>query len=236
MALFGHLAGRRTVGRNAAHPPANYIVGRYDPSRPSITFESPRYGVSDRTAPTPEHPAGEQLTTGYVYGQEGTSLLGLQDAIRHGAFAGAPWNIPAGSQALATEADYFDSLMLEGNTPGSSVYFSIVKADADAHADPMTTPPLLPPPPPPIVATSKLSPLSPASVRVEELRVYGCVVLGTVKALQGGSPLYDAVRRLPQGENESWLSLKPFAVEILRFYRRIRAIKFDTREIPQEDR
>lgn len=59
---------------------------------------------------------------------------------------------------------------------------------------------------------SGLHPLSPASVRAEELRV-----------------LFSAF-------TTDWPAIRPFAVEGVRLYRRLRAKLGDTREIPAEDR
>lgn len=141
--LFAHLAGRKTVGINASR--GGHIFGTFNPDIASTTFDSLRYGISDRTPASADHPFGEQLTTGFVYGPEGTGTIGkpgdpgaqgLQAAINHGALAGAPWNIPATAQA--DDDDWRDSLVIIGvhqdgsDDPFNSIYGSVVKWDLDA--------------------------------------------------------------------------------------------------------
>lgn len=240
-ALFAAGAGRATVGLNT-NVPNKRVWGVYNPNVADTNFLGARYGLSRRTQPSADHPTGEETTNGPTVGPEGDSIETLQDAIGWGVFSGSPWFVPV--TAVAKAIDVQDAKYLEDPRNLGYCLFASVQQAERAHV-PVTPPPPPPPHPPAPPVTPTVPPstppvtlraLSPASVRVEELRVYGCVILGTVKALQGGSPFYNAIRRLPQGENESWLSLKPFAVEILRFYRRMRAIKYDTREIPQEDR
>lgn len=152
--LFAHLAGRKTVAVNASR--GGHIYGVFNPSIPSTSFESARYGVSDHTSPSQDHPFGEQLTTGFVYGPEGTGTIGgpndvgaqgLQAAINHGALAGAPWLIPIAAQADAD--DWRDSLLIVGDQgDNSSVYGTVVKRDLDAwstaHAPAQASVPALP--------------------------------------------------------------------------------------------
>lgn len=98
-------------------------------------------------------------------------------------------------------------------------------------------PPVLPPSPPvappsqPSAGGTGLRPLSPASVRVEELRS-----MATAFPALGTGPLFVAVATaLSVGTGGLWPSARPFAIEALRFYRLARKRLGDVRDVPAED-
>lgn len=231
-AAFG---GGKTIGESAR--PGGVKVGRYDPTFPSLDYLSPRYGLSDRTAPTADHPTGEEMTRGPIAGPEGQgrgALQLLQLAIDSQAKVEVGLSLPGMPPgSIATEQDAVDATFVAvGGTNYWSRYVSPILALVQS-GPPVVTPPGLgggktPAPPAPTV-TSKLSPLSPASARVEELR--GLMPANPI----GQGALWAAI--IPLFWRDRWIAVKPFAVEALRLYRRVRAAKFgDTREIPQEDR
>lgn len=100
---------------------------------------------------------------------------------------------------------------------------------------PVVQPPAAPPPSPPVVMPPPpvvgLHPLSPASVRAEELRSLAFWV-----PKDGINTMLDWLPGQTDSGFQDWARTKPFVVEALRVLRRLRAKLGDTREIPMEDR
>lgn len=150
----------------------------------------------------------------------------------------APALLPAVMERLGTpiaanpQRDALDLSLLVGATQWviqKAIEFKLLEPAA-----PPVDPPVVVPPKPPVVPPGQsggLYPLSPASQRAEELR-----------AMASKSAFW----LTPTAATEKWLGVvtggvawplaKPFAVEALRFYRRLRAKLGDSREIPAEDR
>jgi hypothetical protein len=105
---------------------------------------------------------------------------------------------------------------------------------------PVPAPTPIPQLPPVDQAPGMLAPLSPARVRVEELRV---ILLRITRKAWNDSPPGGSWLESVAGTTDNllrsdaiWSLAKPVAVELLRFYRLMRAAKSDTRVIPTEDR
>jgi len=133
--------------------------------------------------------------------------------------------------APAPQRDALDLSLLVGATQWviqKAIEFKLLEPAA-----PPVDPPVVVPPKPPVLPPGQsggLHPLSPASVRVEELRS----LANSLPFLR--DPRWLAVVGASLDPTSHWPAIKPFAVEALRFYRRLRAKLGDTREIPAEDR
>jgi hypothetical protein len=215
---FDHWKGLPTVARLASAP-GGVITGTFDPALPQLPIQS---------ATQPTRWGFREFFNGYVFGPEGTSRELLQAAVDAGKLADIGPNGSLGIKpgTVITALDFEDSRYLRAPN-GSSVYaFYVVASAVDPPAPPPPPPPPVPPiqPPSPPSSAPGLHPLSPASVRVEELRA-------VILALPVVTPL-DRYFERPQ-----WEALRFVAVEAMRFYRGLRRFfKVDSREIPAEDR
>lgn len=225
---FDFLAGRTTLGKS---PQGKIVPGRFDPSSQDPAPRGSRYNLLpgfDEAVEGPDiaaaiyelqaavktnSPAANKLRS--FYGLTSFSFDGLDRD-----FAG---------QTLVCN----DALYVAGMVAGGSIWHDFRQV-LDSVAPPVQPPPppLVNPPAPPPVGTPKLSPLSPASVRAEELKA----VLATRDENLSYGVFFDRLMPSNRGLTAGWSLLKPFAVEALRFYRLARKRLGDTREIPQEDR
>lgn len=213
---WGARTSRGALIQTQAHPlgTASYSEAanpiKYPPH--TLTMRWPDYG---RGYDGPHPPAVQEEILRSLF--RARRIPGLP-ASAYGMYTGEP-----------TAEQIIDLYALSGSHPDK---VAIMRAWAEISAPPATDPkpdpkpdpgPVTPPVVPPAPAGG-MRPLSPAAVRVEELRLQAMQVPSSLGLL------------LPLIAVKDHWPLKPFAIEALRFYRLIRAKMGDTRPIPQEDR